>query len=122
LVGGAQQVLQHELHPELQPLLQELPQELQPELQQPLPNRLRQRFSQPPQRWPLSQQHGTSRHSQWPRSTQRRQVVVTGLQVTVVCITVRSSTLGTQTHTQRVSVRVSGTCFHTVQVRVRVSG
>ena len=47
---------------------------------------------------------------------------VTGLQVTHVCITVRSSTTGTQTHLVQLTVRTSGTFFQTVQVRVLVSG
>jgi hypothetical protein len=61
-----------------------------------------------PKRWKWLSQ-GTSRHSQCPWSTQRRAIVVTGLQVTHVCMTVRSSTVGTQTHTQRVIVCTSGT-------------
>jgi hypothetical protein len=58
--------------------------------------------------------HGTSWHSQWPRSTQRRQVVVTGTQETWVCMMVRSSTQGTQVQTVRVAVQTSGTHLQTV--------
>src|SRR5947209_6207277 len=47
---------------------------------------------------------------------------VTGLHVQHVCMTVRSSTCGTLTHTVRISVRTSGTRFQTVHTRVRVSG
>jgi hypothetical protein len=112
---------------------QGLQQSWQPLLQQVFSQQSLQRWPHPHRRRPQpfslaknprerDSQQGTCRHSQCPLSTQRRHTVVTGLQVTQRSITVRSSTVGTQTHSQRVIVRTSQTRFQTVQVRVRISG